>query len=69
MNPLYDMINGNQNNTGLAGFLQRLNNLKQTFHGDPNQKIMEMLNSGQITQEQYNRAAQQAMYIQKLLGK
>ena len=65
MNPLYEQMRNQQN---MNGFMQRLEYLKRTFHGDPNAKIQEMLNSGQITQEQYNRAVQQASQIQRLLG-
>lgn len=68
MNPLYDMIQGNNQNQNMGDFLQRLNQLKSTFKGDPNQKIQEMLNSGQITQAQYNRAVVQAEQIRKMLG-
>ena len=50
-------------------FFQRLNQLKSTFKGDPNQKIQQMLNSGQISQAQYNRAVQQAQQIQRMLSK
>lgn len=49
-------------------FMQRLNYLKQTFKGDPNQKIQELLNSGRVTQQQYNRAVQQAAQIKKMFG-
>ena len=49
-------------------FIQRLNNLKQSFNGDPNQKIQELLNSGKVSQEQYNQAVQQAAQIKKMLG-
>lgn len=66
MNPLYEQMNNQQN---MNGFMQRLEYLKRTFKGDPNAKIQEMLNSGQITQEQYNRAVQQASQIQRLLGR
>lgn len=66
MNPLYGMMNGNNQNVN--PFLQRLNEFKNSFNGDPNQKIQEMLNSGQITQEQYNRAVVQAEQIRKTLG-
>ena len=62
MNPLYNQMNNNN-------FFQRLNQLKSTFKGDPNQKIQQMLNSGQISQAQYNRAVQQAQQIQRMLGK
>ena len=46
-----------QNN---IGFFQRLLEFKKSFTGDPQQMVMNLLSSGQITQEQYNQAAQQA---------
>jgi TATA-box binding protein (TBP) (component of TFIID and TFIIIB) len=51
----------------MNGFFQRLNQLKQTFKGDPRQQIQNMLNSGQVTQEEYNRAVQMAQNIQKMM--
>lgn len=64
-NPLYNSMNSMPNN--MNGFFQRLNQLKQTFKGDPRQQIQNMLNSGQVTQEQYNRAVQMAQNIQKMM--
>lgn len=61
--------NMNQTSSPIDAFMQRLNMFKNSYRGDPNQKIQEMLNSGQITQEQYNRAAQQAKTIQQLFNK
>lgn len=61
-NPLFNSTPNNMN-----GFFQRLNQLKQTFKGDPRQQIQNMLNSGQVTQEQYNRAVQMAQNIQKMM--
>ena len=52
----------------IAGFMQNLNNLKRTFNGDPNKYIQQMLNSGKVTQEQYNQAVQRAAQIKKMLG-
>ena len=65
-NPLYGMMNNGQN---MSNFWQRLNQLKQTFKGDPNEQIQKMLNSGQITQAQYNNAVRQAEQIRKMMGK
>lgn len=48
--------------------MQRLAQLKAQG-GDPNQIIQQMLNSGRITQSQYNSAAQEANRIAKMLGK
>ena len=50
------------------GFLKSLNELKSRG-GDPNQMIQQMLNSGKITQNQYNAAVQRAQQIMRMLGK
>lgn len=61
MNPLFTQMtnqNGNQ-------FLNRLNELKRSFNGDPNQYIQQLLNSGKVSQQQYNNAVQMANQILK----
>lgn len=47
-------------------FIQQLNQLKSRG-GDPNQMIQQMLNSGRITQSQYDAAVKQAQQIQQML--
>lgn len=47
-------------------FMQQLNQLKSRG-GDPNQMIQQMLNSGRVTQSQYDAAVKQAQQIQKML--
>ena len=37
--------------------------------GDPNMMIQQMLNSGRITQAQYNSAVRRAQQIMSMLGK
>lgn len=66
-NQLYNQMmgGGNQGNN----FLQRFNQFRQSFSGNPQQQIQRMLNSGQITQDQYNRAVQQAQNIMRMLGR
>ena len=49
-------------------FMQQLNQLKSKG-GDPNQMIQQMLNSGRITQNQYNAAVQRAQQIMRMLGR
>lgn len=66
-NPLYNEMNPVPN--GMANgqdFMSRLNLLKSSV-SDPNAMIQQMLNSGRITQEQYNSAVQQAQQIQQML--
>lgn len=40
---------------------------KSGYRGDARQQIQQMLNSGQITQAQYNQAVQMANELQKYL--
>ena len=47
-------------------FMQQLNQLKSRG-GDPNQMIQQMLNSGRVSQSQYDAAVKQAQQIQKML--
>ena len=48
-------------------FMKQLNQLKSKG-GDPNQMIQQMLNSGRISQSQYNEAARMAQQIQQMLA-
>jgi len=67
-NQLYNqMMNGGGNQQN--NLLQRFNQFRQNFSGNPQQQIQRMLNSGQITQDQYNRAVQQAQNIMRMLGR
>lgn len=61
-NPLFNQMNGNQ-------LLQKAQQLKQQMGGgDPNRYIQQMLNSGRITQDQYNQAVQRAQELKKMFG-
>jgi hypothetical protein len=54
---------------GNNNFMQALMNLKRSFNGDPQEKIQELLNSGKVTQAQYNAAVQKAQTIQQMMQK
>ena len=62
-NPLYSMINQNQSND----FIKRFQQFKKSFSGDPQEMIQQMLNSGKITQAQYNKAVQLAQQLSKMV--
>lgn len=64
-NPLFNMIGNQFPNNNL---IQQFNQFRNTFRGDPKQQIQQMLNSGQISQDQYNRAVQMAKAFQNMLG-
>lgn len=50
-------------------FVQRLNQFKSTFKGDPKQKIQEMLNSGQLSQDQFNQFQTMAKQVMQFMPK
>ena len=47
-------------------FMQKVNQLKSQG-GDPNQMIRQMMNSGKVTQAQYDQAVKMAQQIQGML--
>lgn len=66
MNQLFTQLNtGSQSQNNL---ISRFQKFRQSFSGNPQEQIQRMLNSGQISQEQYNRAVQQAQSLSRLLG-
>lgn len=64
-NPIFEQMNTNGSNA----IMQRVQQLKQQMGGDPNQHIQNLLNSGKVSQEQYNRAVQMANRMRGLFGK
>jgi len=60
-NPLYGMYNNQQPN-----IIQQFNQFRQTFQGNPRQQVQQLLNSGRVSQEQYNRAVQMANQMMKM---
>lgn len=53
---------------GLQGMMQRFQQFRQMFTGDPRQKVQELLNSGKVSQQQYNQAVQMAQQFQRMMG-
>lgn len=47
--------------------LQQLNEFKRTYTGNPKQAVMQMLQSGQITNPQLQQAMQMAKQIQNMI--
>lgn len=64
-NPLFEQMTQRNQLMDLKNQIQQLKNTGI----DPNQKIQELLNSGQVSQEQYNAAVQRAQQLRQLLGR
>lgn len=65
MTPLYNMMN--QNNP-YNNFMKQFNEFKKTINGNPQEQIQQLMNSGKITQAQYNQAVQKANMIKNMFG-
>lgn len=66
MNPLFQQINNTTNPIG-NNLLKQFQQFKQTFTGDPKQQVQQLLNSGRVSQQQYNNAVQMANQLQQML--
>ena len=64
-NPLFQMM-GQKNPFGQV--MQRFQQFQRMFHGDPQQQVQQLLNSGKVSQQQYNQAVQMASQLQKMMG-
>lgn len=61
MNPFFNAMGGNKQPNIMQQFQQFMNQMKGK---DPNAVIQDMMQSGKITQDQYNQARQQAQQMQ-----
>ena len=51
----------------IQNLLSQFQQFRNSFRGDPKQQIQQMLNSGQISQDQYNQAVQMANELRKFI--
>lgn len=65
-NPIYEAMNAN-NPGNMPELIRSFNEFKRTFSGDPKQKVLEMLQSGQISQAQLNQAQNMANQFSRFL--
>lgn len=63
---LFNALNGAQK--GPMNIVQQFMQFKKNFKGNPQQQIQQMLNSGKVSQAQYNAAVQKAQMLQKMLS-
>ena len=64
-NPLFGMM---QSQGPMNGIMQRFQQFQQMFRGDPKQQVQQLLNSGKVTQAQYNQAVQTAQQMARMMG-
>lgn len=68
---LFNMLGNNIPNpfSNMQDMMQRLNQFRQSFNGDAKQQVQQLLNSGKMSQNQYNQLSQLATQIQNMLTK
>lgn len=67
MNPLYQAMMNALPNNNATNLLQRFQQFRNTFRGNPQEQVQALLNSGKVSQQQYQQAMQMAQQLQGLL--
>ena len=64
-NPLFSMM---QSQAPMNGIMQRFQQFQRMFRGDPKQQVQQLLNSGKVSQAQYNQAVNMTNQLQRMIG-
>ena len=67
-NPLYGQFGGQQNNNGFSNFMADFQRLQQTVK-NPRQEVERLLQSGVLSQQDFNRLGQMANQIMGITNK
>lgn len=72
-NSLYNQLNNNNSNLQYFGGLQQMitqfNQFRNSFQGNPQQIVQGLLQSGRMSQAQFNQLSQMASQFKSLLYK
>ena len=66
-NPLYGQFGGHQNNNGFSDFMNDFRRLQQTVK-NPRQEVERLLQSGAMSQQDFNRFGQMANQVMQMMG-
>ena len=67
-NPLYEQYNQPINDNGLSQIIEQAKQMRKTFNGNPQQVVQNLLNSGQMSQSQFNQLSQIANQVIQAMG-
>lgn len=65
MNDLYKSLGGGM--PGGNDFMRRFQQFRNAFSGDPRQAVQQLLNSGRVTQAQYDNAVRMANSLKGMM--
>lgn len=66
MSSLFNDFNPNQTNQ-MGDFLTQFNNFRATFSGNPEAQVKQLIQSGRMSQEQFNQLAQTANLLRQFI--
>lgn len=67
-NSLFNLMNPLQNPTSnFTNLLTQFNQFRSMFTGNPQEQVQKLLQSGKMTQEQFNQIAQTANQLRSLI--
>jgi hypothetical protein len=67
-NPLYNMFGGNAPMNPMAQLVRDAKNFRKSFTGNPKDEVQRLLNSGQLSQADFNRFSQIAQQVVQAMG-
>lgn len=59
----------NQKQPGTGNILQQFQQFQQSFKGDPQQVLQQLISSGKVSQQQIDQAMQMARQLRQMIGK
>lgn len=66
MSSLYNDFRPNPTNQ-MGNFLNQFNQFRSTFSGNPEQQVKQLLQSGRMSQDQFNQLAQTANQLYRMM--
>lgn len=66
-NPLFNLLNQQNTQNPNGNMLEQWNSFKNTFSGNPEQMVKGMLQSGQMSQQQFNQLSALANSLRGVL--
>lgn len=71
-NPVFDRYGQNAAPTGpfsnMQNMMQQFQQFRQSFQGDARAQVQELLNSGKMSQEQFNQLSNMANQFWRMMG-
>ena len=67
-NPLYNMFGGNAPINPMAQLVKDAKAFRKSFTGNPKDEVQRLLNSGQMSQQQFNQFSQIAQQVVQAMG-